>query len=170
MDKIDQQALEQIVKQVIMSMNDKSAQTDTPKRGLSEYTYRDYPLGQKRPDILKTPTGKSINDITLDAVLSGKVSGDDVRIRPETLEAQSQIAKSCGRAVFAGNLQRAAELIAIPDARILEMYNALRPYRSTKSELLGIANELKTKYNAHQTAALVEEAASVYEARGRLKA
>ena len=45
---------------------------------------------------------------------------------------------SDGREAFAGNLRRAAELISVPDERILEIYNALRPYRSTKEELLNI--------------------------------
>ena len=35
--------------------------------------------------------------------------------------------------------KRQAELIAVPDDRLLEIYNALRPYRSTKQELLDIA-------------------------------
>ena len=45
-------------------------------------------------------------------------------------------------------MRRAAELIAVPDTRVLEIYNALRPYRSTKVELLAIADELEDKYNA----------------------
>jgi propanediol dehydratase small subunit len=165
---MDQQALENIIKQVVLSMNGQAPAAAKPSAG--GYTYHDYPLGEKKADTLKTPTGKSMNDITLDAVVSGSITGADVRITPETLEAQAQIAESCGRKVFAGNLRRAAELIAIPDARLLEMYNALRPYRSTKAELVAMAAELKSKYNASQTAALVEEAAAVYEARGRLKA
>ena len=51
----------------------------------------------------------------------------------------------------------------------LEIYNALRPYRSTRAELLAIAEELETKYNAKISGGLVREAAAVYEARGRLK-
>jgi propanediol dehydratase small subunit len=56
----------------------------------------------------------------------------------------------------------------IPDARVLEIYNALRPYRSTKQDLLGIADELDSQYQARICAALVREAAEVYERRGRL--
>lgn len=48
-------------------------------------------------------------------------------------------------------------------------YNALRPYRSTKQELLDIAGELDGKYGAKTAASLVREAAEVYEKRGRLK-
>lgn len=56
-------------------------------------------------------------------------------------------------------------MIPIPDARVLEMYNALRPNRSSREELLAIANELDTKYNAKITAAFVREAAEVYAQR-----
>ena len=57
----------------------------------------------------------------------------------------------------------------MPDERLLEIYNALRPYRSTKQELIDIANELDQKYGAKTAAGLVREAAEVYEKRGRLK-
>lgn len=49
------------------------------------------------------------------------------------------------------------------------MYNALRPYRSSKQELLDIANELETKYQAKISAAYVREAAAHYEKRKKLK-
>lgn len=44
------------------------------------------------------------------------------------------------------NFERAAELTAVPDDRILEIYNALRPYRSTCAELLAIADDLEHRY------------------------
>lgn len=171
---MNQQQLEDLVKQVIANVKaDKPINTPVGAGAGTNtgggYTYRDYPLGEKKASTLRTPTGKGMADITLEAVLAGNITGADVRITPETLEAQAQIAESIGRGVFAKNLRRAAELIAIPDARLLEMYNALRPYKSTKAELMAMANELKTQYNAFQTASLVEEAAQVYEARGRLK-
>jgi propanediol dehydratase small subunit len=168
---VDQQALENLVKQIILNVNNGKPASGTPTGGSagSGYTYMDYPLGEKKASTLRTPTGKGMADITLEEVLAGNITGADVRITPETLEAQAQIAESVGRGVFAKNLRRAAELIAIPDVRLLEMYNALRPYKSTKAELMAMANELKTQYNAHQTAVLVEEAAAIYEARGRLK-
>ncbi|MDY0041154.1 MAG: diol dehydratase small subunit, partial [Desulforhabdus sp.] len=70
---------------------------------------------------------------------------------------------------LASNIRRAAELTRIPDERILEIYEALRPYRSTKKELLDIARELETKYQARICAALVREAVEVYEKRRRLR-
>ena len=83
---------------------------------------------------------------------------------------QAEIADGIGRNQFAANLRRAAELTAIPDTRILEIYNALRPYRSTKAELLAIAEEMEDKYAAKINAAFVREAADVYQRRNRLRA
>lgn len=68
------------------------------------------------------------------------------------------------------NLRRAAEMTAISDARVLEIYNALRPNASTKAELEAIATELATSYQAENLAALVREAADVYERRDILAA
>lgn len=130
---------------------------------------QDYPLAAKRPDLVKSATGMGLADITVDQVSAGKLSFDDIKIRPETLEYQAQIAESAGRPHMAVNLRRAAELTRIPDARVLEIYGALRPYRSTKAELLAIADELEQKYQAKVCAAFVREAASVYEKRGRIK-
>ncbi len=174
---MEQNQLEKMIKDIMLSMGTEQKETSAkcncntnPCSCGSKLTHADYPLGEKSIDKLKTPTGKSINEVTLDAVLSGKINSNDVRITPETLEMQAQVADSIGRSAFAQNLRRAAELIAIPDDRILEMYDALRPYRSTKAELLAMADELDTKYNATITSSLVREAAEVGEARGRLKA
>ncbi|KUK42862.1 diol dehydratase small subunit [Thermovirga lienii] len=129
----------------------------------------DYPLAFKRPELLKTPTGKSIDEVNLDNLLNGKVGFEDLRITPEALEYQAQIAEAAGRTQVAMNLRRSAELISVPDKRLLEIYNALRPRRSTKQELLDIADELESKYNAVVNARMVREAAEVYERRGLLK-
>ena len=130
---------------------------------------QDYPLATKRPDLVQSASGMKLEDITLDKVVAGQITFDDISIRPETLEYQAQIAESVGRVRLAANLRRAAEMTRIPDARLLEMYNALRPYRSTRKELLHLADELETKYQARVCGALVREAAEVYDKRGRLK-
>jgi len=130
---------------------------------------KDYPLAEKRSDLVKSATGKSLNDITLEKVVAGGITFDDITISPKTLEYQAQIAESIHRPRIAANLRRAAEMTQIPDARILEMYTALRPYRCTKQELLDMANELESKYQAKICAGFVREAADVYEKRGRLK-
>ena len=48
------------------------------------------------------------------------------------------------------------------------MYDILRPNRSTKLELLKMAQELVEKYNAKNCAKLVLEAVEIYEKRGIL--
>ena len=164
---MDQELLmKQIVEQVMAAMNGKAAPVAAPKKGC--VTAADYPLGVKMPEAIKTPTGKPYGELSYEKVISGELTSDDMRIAPETLEMQAQVAESVGREAFAGNLRRAAELIAVPDERLLQIYNALRPYRSTKQELLDIAAELDG-YKASIAAGLVREAAEVYEKRGRLK-
>jgi propanediol dehydratase small subunit len=164
--------IEQIVKEVMLSMTGEKKESDCKVGSVSntnKATKEDYPLATNRPEWIKTLTGKKLDDITLKNVLDGKVTPADVRISPETLELQAQVAESVGREAFAKNLRRASELIAVPDERILEIYNALRPYRSTKEELFEIANELESKYNAKINAAFIREAAEVYEQRNRLR-
>jgi propanediol dehydratase small subunit len=160
------------VKRVLASLNDptgKSASTGGPTSAGTLDAKKDYPLAIKRPDLVKSLTGLGLNDITLEKVVEGKLTFDDIKIHPDTLEYQAQIAISAGRPQIASNLRRAAELTKIPDARVLEIYNALRPYRSTKQELLDIATELESKYQAKLCAAFVREATAVYEKRGRIK-
>lgn len=130
---------------------------------------KDYPLSTRRPDLVRSVSGLPLEEITLEKVVAGQITFDDIRIRPETLEYQAQIAESSGRPRLAANLRRAAELTRIPDTRVLEIYNALRPYRSTKKDLLNIAEELEKTYGAKTCAALVREAAEVYEKRNRLR-
>jgi propanediol dehydratase small subunit len=170
---MNQQLIEQIVKEVMSSLGGAQEQAVAPscntKKCETVEAKKDYPLGAKRPDLIKTPTNKTLDDITLQGVMDGYVTPEDVRIAPETLELQAQIADSMGRHPLAQNFRRAAELIAVPDARILEIYNALRPYRSTKAELYEIADELENQYNAKMNADLVRESADVYEKRDRLK-
>ena len=167
---MDQELLERMVKEVMASLaGNKTVSNDESPRSTNKVKRQDYPLSIKRADLVKSATGKKLEDITIENVMSGKIGAEDCRIAPETLEMQAQIAESVGRHSFARNLRRAAELIAVPDTRVLEIYNALRPYRSTKVELLAIADELENKYNAKVNAQLVKEAAELYEKRDRLR-
>ncbi|WP_026895438.1 diol dehydratase small subunit [Clostridiisalibacter paucivorans] len=169
----NEKMIEEIVKEVMMSMGgniEEKVESKSDSKNLNSdiNPNRDYPLAKKRPELVKTPTDKKLDDITLGGVLEGKINANDVRIAPETLEIQAQVAEGVGRDAFAKNLRRAAELIAVPDDRILAIYNALRPNRSTKSELLEIADELKNEYGAVINSDFVKEAAEVYEKRGML--
>lgn len=167
---MDQELLEKMVKEVMASLaGNNSVNNEVSPKNTNRVNRQDYPLSIKRADLVKSATGKKLEDITIENVMSGKIGAEDCRIAPETLEMQAQIAESVGRHSFARNLRRAAELIAVPDTRVLEIYNALRPYRSTKAELLAIADELANKYNAKVNAQLVKEAAELYEKRDRLR-
>jgi propanediol dehydratase small subunit len=126
---------------------------------------RDYPLASHRPELLRTPTGKHLDEITMEAVLAGEVTAEDLRIAPDTLRLQAQVADKVGRRQLGQNFRRAAELTALPDEKVLAIYNALRPRASTKQQLLDIAEELERDYSATLCSQLVREAADVYERR-----
>jgi len=127
----------------------------------------DYPLGSRRPDLVTTPGGMSLADVTLDAVRSGTIAADEIRATPATLSLQADVARSAGRTQLAANLERAAELAAVPDELLLQVYTALRPRRATAEELQGWAVQLEG-LGAVKTAAFVREAAVAYAERGLL--
>jgi len=162
------QMIENMVREVLKSMQETSTKSAVNTNG-STISENEYPLGTKIPDKIASHSGVKLTDMTLEKVINGQITADDIKISSETLEMQSQVAESVNRHSFAGNLKRAAELIAIPDDRILEIYDAMRPYRSTKAELIAIADELENKYGCKINSKFVREAADVYEKRGRLK-
>lgn len=175
MAEINEQVIAEMVRQVLKGMAAPSPSSASgpsvpaPSGGQGRVTAEDYPLGSKRPDLVRTPTGKKLEELTLDAVAKGTVTFKDFSITPQALELQAQVAESAGRRQIGMNMRRAAELTNIPDERILEMYNALRPHRSTYDELLAIADELKDKYQASACSAHVREAADVYRRRKLLR-
>jgi len=128
----------------------------------------DYPLGTQRPDLVRTPGGLGLDELTLDALRSGRLEASEMRATSETLELQAQVALAAGRAQLAANLRRAAELTGVPDEVILEVYTALRPHRSTADELESWADRLERDFQAVATAAFVREARVVYEQRNLL--
>ena len=132
------------------------------------YTVADYPLMEKHRDIIKTPTGKPLADVTLDAVSDGRIDIEDVRISAEMLLNQADIAESAGKRQIAENLRRAAEMTVIEDDVVIKMYDMLRPNRATRQQLTEMAETLKNKYHAHRLAELVTEACEVYDKRGIL--
>jgi propanediol dehydratase small subunit len=125
----------------------------------------DYPLGTQRPDLVKTPGGLGLEELTLDALRSGRLVASEMRATGKTLELQGQVALAAGRAQLAANLTRAAELTGVPDEVILEIYTALRPHRSTADELERWADRLEGEFAAPLTAAFVREARAVYAER-----
>jgi glycerol dehydratase small subunit/propanediol dehydratase small subunit len=127
----------------------------------------DYPLAETQPDAVTGPRGKKLSGITLDAVLDGSVTMEDLRITPEALTAQAEIARDAGRPTLAMNFERAAELVNVPQDEIMRVYELLRPGRAgTKAELLAAAEMLRSRHGAHRMAGFIEEAADAYDSRG----
>lgn len=128
-----------------------------------------YPLKEKHPEFIKSRSGKKLDDINMEGIMNGSITAEDIKISKEVLILQAEVARQDGKIQLAKNFIRSAELIEIPDDRILDMYNSLRPYRSTEEELKLLIEELKKDYDANMCAALVEETLSVYKKRDLLK-
>lgn len=127
----------------------------------------DYPLAETQPDAVTGQRGKKLSDITLDALLSGDVTMEDLRITPQALRAQAEISRAVGRPTLALNFERAAELVNVPQDVIMRTYELLRPGRAgTKQELLDAALQMRQAYKAEGIARFIEEAAETYEQRG----
>lgn len=130
-------------------------------------TTGDYPLAEKRPDLVRTRRGKKLEDLTLDALEAGAVALEDLRITPDALRQQAEISVAAGRPTLARNFGRAAELVDVPQDVILTIYELLRPGRAKgKGDLLEAARLLRETYKAERMAVFIEEAAQVYERRG----
>jgi propanediol dehydratase small subunit len=129
---------------------------------------RDYPLGTRRPDLVTTPAGTPLDRVTLEAAQNGTVAHDELRVTADTLNRQADVARAGGRPQLAESLERAAELTALPEDELLEVYTALRPRRSTAGELAEWARRLEER-GAPKTAGFVREAAAVYVERGLLR-
>ena len=120
-------------------------------------------------DNVRTYSGRTVSELSIEEVLSGNLTVEDFRISAETLRCQAEAAESAGYRQLAGNLRRAAELTGIPNQQVLEIYNALRPGRTNHGHLMTWADRLESEYDAPLTAALVREAADTYLERGVLK-
>ncbi|MBK5252953.1 MAG: diol dehydratase small subunit [Peptostreptococcaceae bacterium] len=171
-EQITKEIVEEVMKAMMQekaSANKVVTKAETSNTSTNRIDSTSYPLSEKIPEKVYSRTGKKLSEIKLEDVMNGKLKSEDLRVSPETMEMQAQVAESIKRETLAGNLRRAAELIDVPDKRLLEIYNALRPYRSSKQELIDIANELDNKYNCTTCSALVRDAANVYEQRDRLR-
>lgn len=163
------ESVELLVRKILEEMTGHEQPVSTPAPSGNEATAADYPIAQKHPDWIVVGDNKKFDDITLENIVNGTVTSKDLRIKPEILLKQGEIAKNAGREAIQYNFTRAAELTRVPDERVLEIYNALRPYRSSKQELLDIADELERVYHAPICSGFVREAAEHYERRKKLK-
>jgi glycerol dehydratase small subunit/propanediol dehydratase small subunit len=130
-------------------------------------TKRDYPLAETQPENVIGRRGRKLTDITLDAVIAGDITMDDLGITPEALNMQADVSRSAGRPTLALNFERAAELVDVPQDVIMQVYELLRPGRATeKRQLLEAAAMMRETYHATRIADFIEEAAETYEDRG----
>ncbi len=116
---------------------------------------------------LTAVSGRRADAIGLEQL--AQLSPDDLRISGATLRAQAQVAAQSGFTQLAENLTRAAELTLVPNEELLMMYETMRPGRATLAEMQALADRLEQTYGAAQNAALVREAAAVYQQRKLLK-
>lgn len=107
-----------------------------------------------------------VEEISFQKVLDGSMRLDQLRISKEALVRQAATAREQGLEEMAGNFERAAELIEVPDGEVLRIYQLLRPGRGSKHDLLQAAQLLESRYGAKGAAGLLREAAEVYELRG----
>jgi propanediol dehydratase small subunit len=127
----------------------------------------DYPLTEKRPELVAGRRGKRLDELTIEAIVTGEVEMADIAITPQALRQQAEIARAAGRPTLAENFERAAELADVPQEVIMRIYELLRPGRAgSRASLVDAARELREVHGAKRMAAFVEEAAEVYERRG----
>jgi propanediol dehydratase small subunit len=127
----------------------------------------DYPLSEKRDDLIRTRTGKTLDALTVSALESGAATMDDLRITKDALLMQAEIAEAAGRPRLGANFERAADMVDVPQDFLLKAYELLRPGRAkSKQELLDAAKTFRDQHKAERVAAFLEEAAEVYERRG----
>jgi propanediol dehydratase small subunit len=115
---------------------------------------------------IRTLSGRSVDELTIEALRDGKLTVQDFRISAETLQHQARVAEDAGYRQVAQNLRRAAELTALSNEEVLAVYDALRPGRAGYASLMALAERLENSLDAPLTAALIREAAEVYLARG----
>jgi propanediol dehydratase small subunit len=125
-----------------------------------------YPISEKAPERAISASGMTQDEMTLDAVMSGRIGSVDIRISAEVLRLQAEVARAAGRDRLAVNLERAAELVDVPQDIILETYEMMRPGRLTNAgPLAERAAMLRREYGAHSIASMIDEAIAVYERR-----
>lgn len=118
-----------------------------------------YPLYREARGQITLPSGRPIEEFSLQNLEAGRLGAEDLGIHEQTLREQARIAEESGFAALARNLERAAEMTRIPAPKILEIYEALRR-DDRRSALEALAREIEDSCGASLTAAFVREAAA----------
>jgi propanediol dehydratase small subunit len=108
------------------------------------------------------------HEFTVEAAVDGKLRLSDLRMDPATLAHQAVIAERGGNPQLAENFLRAAELATMDDEEVMNLYEALRPHRSSAEQLEALRVSLEGR-GATRCAELVSQAAAVYARRGLLR-
>jgi propanediol dehydratase small subunit len=116
-----------------------------------------------------TFSGRSVDELSIQGILSGDLKAEDFRIHGETLNHQARVSEEAGYTQLAENLRIAAELTHMSNEEVLDIYNTLRPRRTSYKEMIDMAERLQNEFTAPLTAAFVREAAAVYLKRGIVK-
>jgi propanediol dehydratase small subunit len=124
------------------------------------------PDKEKQQNAIHTQSGRTLDELNMEAVLAGRLKTDDFRISGETLRRQADAAQAAGYDQLAENLRRAAELTRISNEQVFAIYDKLRPGRASHEELVALAEQLEREFDAPRIAGLVREAAAVYLERG----
>lgn len=119
---------------------------------------------------IHTNSGRLLDDLTMEALRAGDLTADDFRISRETLNRQAEAAEKAGYDQLADNLRRGAEMTAMSNQQVVDIYNLLRPGRATYGELIALADRLEREQAMPRVAAFVREAAEAYRERGLVKA
>ena len=127
----------------------------------------DFPTAETMPGKVTGLRGKSLDTLTLDSALSGELEMEDLRITPDALLRQAEIARSVGRSALAMNFERAAEMTRLPQEEVMKIYELLRPGRARAlAELEEAAERLRHDFEAPRLASFVLQAAELYARRG----
>jgi propanediol dehydratase small subunit len=115
-----------------------------------------YPLYREARGRITLPSGRPVEDVSLEQLQAGRLGPGDLGIHEDTLREQARIAEEAGFAPLGRNLERAAELTRLPDAKILEIYDALRR-GARRAVLEALAREIDEAYGARLTAAFLRD-------------
>ena len=128
----------------------------------------DYPLAEKRPEIVRGKRGKGLDEITLEALLEDRVTLEDLRITDAALRQQAEIARAAGETRWPRTSSAAPSSLTCRKTRSCASTSCCVPAALNRGELLAAARSFASNIS-QGIAAFVEEAAAVYERRACLK-
>ena len=80
-----------MVKEILNSIDKQDSGKKNTTDSSGKIGASSYPLGSKRPDLVRTPTNKTLDDITLENVMNGNITIDDLKITAKTNRTQHRL-------------------------------------------------------------------------------